>query len=189
MLSFLYEIDIFAGSTQFYSIAVILNIARIVNTVLPQVTVCLICLVCLCLEHLNPRYLLTMPLSQSVTSRLETSWYWYYRKYQFAKAATHTLPRKSSLDVRSVCPLCLSLLSVLCVLVVLSVPMTMMTMATMMTMLTMMALTRLWRPWRPWQDHDNHDDHDDHNDHLNDNRICNNVGGCTQTSWRLSDLT
>ena len=75
MLSFLYEIDIFAGSTQFYSIAVILNIARIVKTVLPQVTVCLICLVCLCLEHLNPRYLLTMPLSQSVTSRLETSWY------------------------------------------------------------------------------------------------------------------
>ena len=65
MLSFLYEIDIFAGSTQFYSIAVILNIARIVNTVLPQVTVCLICLVCLCLEHLNPRYLLTMPLSQT----------------------------------------------------------------------------------------------------------------------------
>ena len=75
MLSFLYEIDTFAGSTQFYSIAVILNIARIVKAVLPQVTVCLICLACLCLEHLNPRYLLTMPLSQSVTSRLETSWY------------------------------------------------------------------------------------------------------------------
>ena len=148
MLSFLYEIDIFAGSTQFYSIAVILNIARIVNTVLPQVTVCLICLVCLCLEHLNPRYLLTMPLSQSVTSRLETSWYWYYRKYQFAKATIHMLPRKSSLDVRSVCPLCLSLLSVLCVLVVLSVPMTMMTMA---TMLTMTSLTRPWRSWWSWR--------------------------------------
>ena len=38
-------------------------------------------------------------------------------------------------------------------------------------------------------DHDDHYDHDDHDDHIeyDDPRICKEVGGCTQGSWRLSD--
>ena len=43
--------------------------------------------------------------------------------------------------------------------------------------------------WKQWPHYLDHDDHLDHNDHLNhdDHRICKEVGGSTQASWRLSD--
>ena len=98
---------------------------------------------------------------------------------RITKAALHKLPGKSSLNIRSVCPVWPACPFVLVVLV---------------SYLSWWP----WWPWRPWwqwcdhdckynHDHENHDDHEDHIDH-EDHRICKLVGGCTEASWRLSDV-